>query len=158
MKRMTKGHKDSLPPPPVRVGNYELAVIHNNILYLSGQLPSLNGNIVYPGSVGFNVSTTEACSAIEIAVKNALSIAENLIDNGLNGVDRCIKMVVYVAASSNISDIPLIADRASETLIYYLGESGRAARTAIGVRVLPLNAPVEVELVLALKGTNHDAT
>lgn len=155
---MTKDYKDNLPPPPARAGNYELAVIHNNILYLSGQLPSLHGNILYPGSVGLNVSATEACSAVEIAVKNALSIAKNLIDNGLNGVDRCIKIVVYVATSSNISDIPLIADRASETLIYYLGESGRAARTAIGVRALPLNAPVEIELVLALKGTNHDAT
>lgn len=156
MKSSRSGNQHTLPSPPKAVGNYLQATIHNNVLYLSGQLPLVSGRITCPGLVGVNVSLDEAADAVEHAIKNALSIANSVIDCGLDGIEKCLKLVVYVAAHHDFSSIPSLANKGSETLVSYLGNAGLSVRTAIGVTSLPLNSPVEVDLIIALKGTTHE--
>lgn len=102
------------------------------------------------------MSLDEAADAVDHAIKNALSIANSVIDCGLDGIDKCLKLVVYVAAHHDFSDIPSLANKGSEILVSYLGNAGLSVRTAIGVRSLPLNSPVEVDLIFALKGAIHE--
>jgi enamine deaminase RidA (YjgF/YER057c/UK114 family) len=123
-----------------------------DLVYTAGQLPFVNGNLRAVGKVGTDVSVDDAVDCARIAALNGLAVVADLTGD-LDVITRIVKVVVYVASASGFTDQPLVANGASGLLREIFGEAGRYARSAVGVAVLPLDAPVEVELVVAVGST-----
>ncbi|MFF1828546.1 RidA family protein [Paenarthrobacter sp. NPDC058040] len=136
----------SLPEVSKPAGIYVPAVRSGNLVYTSGQLPIVQGVIERPGKVGSEVSVTDAKAAAELCVLNALAAIEDLV--GLDSVVRVVKVVGFVASSSDFTGQPDVVNGASKLLGEVLGDAGVHARSAVGVAALPLNACVEIELVV----------
>ena len=139
----------SLPPVAAPVAAYVPAVRFEDAVYTAGQLPLVNRTLRAVGKVGAEVSADEAVDCARIAALNALAAVVDLTGD-LDVVRRIIRVVVYVASAPGFTDQPLVANGASQLLGDIFGEAGRHARSAVGVAVLPLDAPVEVELVVSV--------
>ena len=132
---------------PTPVAAYLPATRFDDLIFTSGQLPTVDGALVATGRVGAEVSPEEAYACARTAALNGLAaVADHTGD--LDVITRVIKVVVYVASAPGFTGQPQVANGASELLFDVLGEAGRHARSAVGVASLPLNAPVEVELVV----------
>lgn len=138
-----------LPAPPQPVAAYIPAVLHQGLLYISGQLPMKNGQLSCVGKVGQDVSLEQAYAAAQVCTLNALSIVKDTVGS-LERIARVIKVGGFVASTPDFSDHPKVINGASELLGELLGEKGRHARAAVGVSALPLNAAVEIEFVIAI--------
>jgi enamine deaminase RidA (YjgF/YER057c/UK114 family) len=123
--------------PAVRTGNY---------VYVSGQLPIVNGELLATGKVGAQVDLAQAQGLARICALNALAAAASAA-GGLAAITRIVKVTGFVASASDFTDQPLVVNGASELLVEVLGDAGRHARSAVGVAVLPRDTPVEVELI-----------
>jgi enamine deaminase RidA (YjgF/YER057c/UK114 family) len=123
-----------------------------DVVYTAGQLPLVNGTLRAVGKVGADVSADEAVDCARIAALNGLAAVADLTGD-LDVIMRIVKVVVYVASVPGFTDQPLVANGASRLLGEIFGEAGRHARSAVGVAVLPLDAPVEVELVASVGST-----
>jgi enamine deaminase RidA (YjgF/YER057c/UK114 family) len=123
-----------------------------DLVYTAGQLPLLDGTLRAVGKVGSDVSVDDGVDCARIAALNGLAAVADLTGD-LDVIMRIVKVVVYVASASGFTDQPLVANGASALLKEIFGEAGRHARSAVGVAVLPLDAPVEVELVVAVGST-----
>lgn len=137
----------SIPPVTKPVAAYVPAVISGNLVFTAGQLPFVDGALPATGKVGAEVSPEEAAGYARTAVLNALAAAQSVIGS-LDRVTRVVKVVVFVASPPEFSGQPAVANGASTVLGEIFGEAGAHARSAVGVAVLPLDAPVEVELIL----------
>jgi enamine deaminase RidA (YjgF/YER057c/UK114 family) len=142
----------NLPAASAPVAAYVPAVRFEDLVYTAGQLPLLNGTLRAVGKVGTDVSVDDAVDCARIAALNGLAAVVDLTGD-LDVITRIVKVVVYVASASEFIDQPLVANGASGLLGEIFGEAGRHARSAVGVAVLPLDAPVEVELVVAVGST-----
>jgi enamine deaminase RidA (YjgF/YER057c/UK114 family) len=142
----------SLPPVPAPVAAYVPAVRFEDVVYTAGQLPLVDGTLRAVGKVGADVSVDEAVDCARIAALNALAAVVDLTGD-LDVIRRIIKVVVYVASASGFTDQPLVANGASRLLADIFGDAGRHARSAVGVAVLPLDAPVELELLVSVGST-----
>jgi enamine deaminase RidA (YjgF/YER057c/UK114 family) len=128
------------------------AVRFEDVVYTAGQLPLVDGTLRAVGKVGADVSVDEAVDCARIAALNALAAVVDLTGD-LDVIRRIIKVVVYVASASGFTDQPLVANGASRLLADIFGDAGRHARSAVGVAVLPLDAPVELELLVSVGST-----
>lgn len=137
----------ALPPVAKPVAAYVPAVVSGNHVFTSGQLPMVGGVLPALGKVGAEVSPEEAKEFARICALNALAAAESVIGS-LDRVTRVVKVVGFVASAPEFTGQPGVVNGASELLGEVFGEIGVHARSAVGVAVLPLDAPVEVELVL----------
>jgi enamine deaminase RidA (YjgF/YER057c/UK114 family) len=142
----------SLPAVPAPVAAYVPAVRFEDLVYTAGQLPLLAGTLRAVGKVGTEVTVDDAVECARIAALNGLAAVVDLTGD-LDVITRIVKVVVYVASASGFTEQPLVANGASGLLREIFGEAGRHARSAVGVAVLPLDAPVEVELVVAVGST-----
>ena len=142
----------SLPTVPAPLAAYVPAVRFEDLVYTAGQLPLVNGTLLAVGKVGAEVSVEDAAECARIAALNGLAAVADLTGD-LDVIRRVVKVVVYVAGASGFTDQPLVANGASGLLKEIFGEAGRHARSAVGVAALPLDAPVEVELVVAVGST-----
>ena len=142
----------SLPTVPAPLAAYVPAVRFEDLVYTAGQLPLVNGTLRAVGKVGAEVSVEDAAECARIAALNGLAAVADLTGD-LDVIRRVVKVVVYVASVSGFTDHPLVANGASGLLKEIFGEAGRHARSAVGVAALPLDAPVEVELVVAVGST-----
>jgi enamine deaminase RidA (YjgF/YER057c/UK114 family) len=142
----------SLPAVPAPVAAYVPAVRFEDLVYTAGQLPLLNGTLRAVGKVGTDVSVDDAVDCARIAALNGLAAVVDLTGD-LDVITRIVRVVAYVASAPEFTDQPLVANGASGLLREIFGEAGRHARSAVGVAVLPLDAPVEVELVVAVGST-----
>ena len=142
----------SLPPVPAPVAAYVPAVRFEDVVYTAGQLPLVDGTLRAVGKVGADVPVDEAVDCARIAALNALAAVVDLTGD-LDVIRRIIKVVVYVASASGFTDQPLVANGASRLLADIFGDAGRHARSAVGVAVLPLDAPVELELLVSVGST-----
>lgn len=140
----------TLPEPPRPVATYVPAVRTGNLLFVSGQLPFVDGKLQKVGKLGGNFTVDEGMAAARTATLNALAIV-NASAGSLDKVAQVVKLSVYVASASGFTDQPRVANGASELLINLFGETGRHSRVAMGAAELPLGAPVEVELVVELR-------
>lgn len=138
-----------LPPPPVPQGHYVPVVLHAGIAYVAGMTPRVNGELVNRGSVGRDLSVSDARDAAAVAASNAIAAVADAI-GGLDRVQRCLRMTVYVSCGADFIEHSKVADGASEVLRDWLGERGAVARSAVGVASLPSGAPVEIELTVAV--------
>ncbi len=139
-----------LPPPAKPLGAYVPAVRSGDLLFLSGVLPMLDGELKYRGKLGKELTVEEGYKAARLAVLNALANAKGELGS-LDKVDRVVKMVGYVASAEGFDAQPKVVNGASELLVEIFGENGRHARVAVGVNELPLNSPIELELILRIK-------
>jgi enamine deaminase RidA (YjgF/YER057c/UK114 family) len=139
----------TLPPVPAPVAAYVPAVRVADFVFTSGQVPIVDGRLRATGLVGAEVDPEEAYACARVAVLNALAaVAE--VAGGVDAIARIVKMVVYVAAAPGFTGHPQVANGASDVLGEIFGGAGEHARSAVGVASLPLGAPVEVELVVAV--------
>ncbi len=137
----------SIPAVTKPVAAYVPAVTSGNLVFTAGQLPFVEGALPATGKVGAEVSPDDAVGYARTAVLNALAAAQSVIGS-LDRVTRVVKVVVFVASPAGFTGQPAVANGASTVLGEIFGEAGAHARSAVGVAVLPLDAPVEVELIL----------
>ena len=136
----------SLPPLVKPVAAYIPAVITGNLVYTSGQLPFVDGALAATGKVGAEVSAELATSMAAQCVLNGLAAAHSVIGS-LDRITRVVKVVGFVASDPSFTGQPGVINGASNLLGEIFGEAGAHARSAVGVAVLPLDSPVEVEFV-----------
>ena len=141
------GHE--LPDVPAPAGAYVPAVRAGSLVFTAGQLPFEEGELRKTGKVGATVTLEEAQQAARRCALNALAAAAAEA-GGLERVARVVKVTGYVASAPDFNRQPEVINGASDLIGGVFGESGRHARSAVGVAVLPLDAPVEVELVAEL--------
>jgi enamine deaminase RidA (YjgF/YER057c/UK114 family) len=137
----------SVPEVAKPVAAYVPALRSGGYVYTSGQLPLRNGELIATGKVGAGVSVELAVECAQQCALNALAAVSSLV-GGLSSVVQVVKVVVYVASAPDFTGQPGVANGASELFGKVFGEAGQHARSAVGVAVLPMDAPVEVELVV----------
>lgn len=139
----------TLPPVAAPVAAYIPAIRTGNHVYTSGQLPFVNGELGVTGKVGAEVSVEDAKEAAKLCALNALAAVHSVV--GLDNVVRVVKVVGFVASAPGFNAQPLVINGASEFLGEVFGEAGRHARSAVGVSELPIDTPVEVELIVEVR-------
>lgn len=137
----------AVPEVAAPVAAYVPAVRSGNQVFTSGQLPMRGGKLMATGKVGGEVTQEEAVECARQCALNALAAIRAEIGE-LASVKRVVKVVAYVASTPDFTAQPLVANGVSELLGEVFGDIGRHARSAVGVPVLPLDAPVEVELLV----------
>ena len=146
-----------LPEPPKPIGTYLPAVRSGNILFVSGMIPKIAGQLSSPkGKVGRDLTSQEGYDAARLCVLNALAAAKTEL-GGLDRISRVIKVVGYVASAEGFADQPLVINGASDLLVDVFGDKGKHARVSVGVAELPGNVPVEVEVTFEVKGSETGA-
>ncbi len=138
-----------LPSVPNPAGSYVPATSTGSLLFTAGQLPFREGQLLYTGKVDKDVSVEEAKEAARLCALNALA-AVKAEAGSLENVHRIIKVTGYVASASGFNRQPEVINGASDFLGEVFGERGTHARSGVGVAELPLDAPVEVELIVEL--------
>lgn len=138
-----------LPRVPTPAGSYVPAIRTGNLVFTAGQVPFEEGEIRITGKVGDAVSLEEAQRAARLCALNALAAAASAA-GGLDRISRVIKVVGYVASAPGFNGQPQVVNGASDLLGEIFGENGHHARSAVGVLELPLDVPVEVELIVEL--------
>ena len=136
----------TLPAVTAPVAAYVPAVRTGNHAYTSGQLPIVDGKLRATGKVGDSVSPEEAVALARTCALNALAAAAGAA-GGLDAIKRIVKVTCFVACAPSFTGQAQVANGASALLIDVFGDSGRHARSAVGMAVLPLDSPVEVELI-----------
>jgi enamine deaminase RidA (YjgF/YER057c/UK114 family) len=139
-----------LPAVTAPLAAYVPAVRTGNIVYTAGQLPIVEGQLVAAGKVGAEVGAAEASALARTCALNALAAAAS-VAGGLSGIVRIVKLTGFVASAPGFTGQPQVVNGASELLLEVFGEAGRHARSAVGTAVLPLDAPVEVELIAEVR-------
>jgi enamine deaminase RidA (YjgF/YER057c/UK114 family) len=140
----------SLPKAPAPVAAYVPAVNCGNLVFTAGQLPVVDGKLPKEGKVGSDVSAEDAKELAQICALNALAAISLVAD--LDQIDRVVRVGGFVNCAPGFTAIPGVVNGASELFIKIFGDvNGKHARTAVGVAELPLNAPVEIELIVQLK-------
>lgn len=135
-----------LPAVAKPLASYVPAVRTGNLVYTSGQLPMQAGKLATPGKVGAEVSAQDATALARVCALNALAAVDSLV--GIDTVTQVVKVVGFVASAAGFNGQPGVVNGASELLSEVFGDRGAHARSAVGVSELPLDAPVEVELVV----------
>lgn len=136
----------SLPPVAKPLASYVPATRVGNQVWTSGQLPLVDGALPVTGKVGGAVTSEQAADAARTAVLNALAAVDAEV--GLDNVTRVLKVVGFVASDPNFVEQPAVINGASDFIGELFGEAGNHARSAVGVAVLPKDAPVEIELIV----------
>jgi enamine deaminase RidA (YjgF/YER057c/UK114 family) len=140
----------ALPQVVPPVAAYVPAVRTGNYVYVSGQVPVVDGKLQAAGKVGESVSPEEAAGLARICALNALAAAAGAA-GGLDAIKRIVKVTCFVASAPSFTGQPQVANGASELLTDVFGDSGRHARSAVGMAVLPLDSPVEVEMIVEVE-------
>jgi enamine deaminase RidA (YjgF/YER057c/UK114 family) len=136
----------TLPKVSPPLAAYVPAVLSRGYVYTAGQLPVVEGQLLATGKVGAEVGAGEASALARTCALNALAAVAS-VTGGLDAVRRIVKVTGFVASAPDFTQQAQVVNGASELLIEVFGEAGRHARSAVGMAVLPLNAPVEVELI-----------
>jgi enamine deaminase RidA (YjgF/YER057c/UK114 family) len=139
----------TLPPVVAPLAAYVPAVRSGTTVYTAGQLPLVDGQLLASGKVGAEVSAVEAAALAATCALNALAAAAS-VAGGLESIKRIVKLTGYVASAPDFTGQPQVVNGASELLLEIFGDAGRHARSAVGTAVLPLNAPVELDLIVEI--------
>jgi enamine deaminase RidA (YjgF/YER057c/UK114 family) len=137
----------SLPETAKPLAAYIPAVQTGNLVFTSGQLPMIEGSLAETGKVGGSVSPERAKELATVCALNALAAVKSVIGD-LDKIKRVVKVVGFVSSTPEFSGQPGVVNGASEFLGAVFGDKGIHARSAVGVAVLPLDAPVEIELIV----------
>ena len=141
----------TLPAVAAPLAAYVPAVVSGGFVYTSGQLPFVDGKLPATGKVGASVSADDAAAMARTCALNALAAAASAV-GGLSGIRRIVKVTGFVASAPHFTAQAHVINGASELLIEVFGEAGKHARSAVGMAVLPLDTPVELELIAEIAG------
>jgi enamine deaminase RidA (YjgF/YER057c/UK114 family) len=139
----------SLPEVAAPVAAYVSAVRTGSYVYVSGQLPWVDGKLPATGKVGAEVAADDANGYARQCALNALAAIKSVVGD-LSAVARVVKVVGFVASAPGFTEQPTVINGASELFGEVFGEAGKHARSAVGVAVLPLDTPVEVEVIVEI--------
>ena len=135
----------------VPAGSYVPYVITNNLVFISGQLPFIDGKLTIKGKVGDNVSLDDAVKMSEACAKALLSQLKAACNGNLDKVNKVVKLGGFVASAPNFTDQPKVINGASDLIVNIFGEKGKHSRFAVGVAALPLNVPVEIDGIFEIE-------
>ena len=135
----------------VPAGSYVPYVITNNLVFISWQLPFINGKLTIKGKVGDNVSLDDAVKMSEACAKALLSQLKAACNGNLDKVNKVVKLGGFVASAPNFTDQPKVINGASDLIVNIFGDKGKHARFAVGVATLPLNVPVEIDGIFEIE-------
>jgi len=130
------------------VAAYVPAIRTGNLIFTAGQLPLVNGQMVATGKVGQEVDVEQAKKLAEVCALNCLAAVETIVP--IERIFRIVRVVGYVNGTAGFTNQPAVINGASELFLNLWGDSGKHARSAVGVAELPLNAPVEIELTVEI--------
>ena len=136
-----------VPDVPLPLAAYVPGLISGNMVYTSGQLPMVNGQLAFKGRLGENASVEDGYAAAKQCACNCLGVVKALIGD-LDRVKRVVKVVGFVNSTADFEAQPKVINGASELLRAAFGEAGAHARSAVGVAALPLGAMCEVEIIV----------
>ncbi len=141
----------TLPEVGAPVGSYVPAIKTGDLVFTSGQIPMVAGKLMCTGKVGDTVTLEQAQEAVKACALNALAAAGAVI-GGIDNIDQVVRVCVYVASAVGFTDQPKVANAASDLFAGIFGDAGKHVRSAVGAVSLPLDVPVELELVVRVKG------
>lgn len=139
-----------LPEPTKPLASYVPGVIEDDWLYISGQLPLKDGQLVYKGKLGADIDLKAGYEAAKLCAINGLAVLKSLAGD-LSRVRKIVKLTGFVQSAPGFNEQPAVINGASELLGEIFGETGKHARSAVGVSELPLGAAVEIELIARIK-------
>lgn len=139
-----------VPEAPKPLAAYIPALAVNNLVFTAGQLPLVNGELKHKGKVGFNLTADEAKTAAEFCALNCLSVVKSVIGS-LDKIERIVKLTCFINSADGFTGQPAVANGASELMVKIFGDAGKHARSAVGVNELPMDAAVEVEMIVQFK-------
>lgn len=141
----------TLPAAPAPVGSYVPGVRTGNLVFTSGQLPLRDGQLIATGKVASDLSLDDAAAAARQAALNALAVAAD-VAGGIDNIARIVRVNVFVASAPGFTDQAVVANGASDLLVDIFADRGRHTRCAIGAAELPLNSPVELDMIVEVSG------
>ena len=141
-----------LPVPPKPVATYIPVVRAGDLLFLSGMIPLRDGTLIMAGKLGQEISIEQGYEAAKVCLLNALAVIRLELGT-LDHVKQVVKMVGYVASTADFVQQPAVINGASDLLVKLFGNAGRHARVAVGAAALPLNASVEIELIVQVSAS-----
>ncbi len=139
-----------LPPTPRPAANYVGAVQTGNLLFISGHGPTKDGKMAYVGKVGKDLSVEQGYEAARLVALNCLASAKRLLGD-LDRIKSVVKILGMVNCSEDFGDQPKVINGASDLLVQLFGDSGRHARSAVGMQALPFGIAVEIEMIFELE-------
>ncbi len=139
-----------LPEAPKPLAAYVPALSINDLIFTSGQLPSIKGELKFKGKIGAELDIEDGAKAAEICALNCLSVIKS-ITGSLDKIEQIVKLTAFVNSADYFTDQPKVANGASELLGKIFGSKGKHVRSAVGVNELPLNAPIEIEMIVKVK-------
>ena len=142
----------TLPAPPKPVATYVPCVQAGDLLFLSGMLPFRDGSLIMEGKLGRELTVEQGYEAAQMALLNALAVIRSHLGT-LDKIRQVVRLVGFVASAEGFVQQPMVINGASDLLAKIFGSAGRHARAAVGVAELPLNAPVEIELIIQVLST-----
>ncbi len=139
-----------IPVAPKPLAAYVTAKKVDKYVYTAGQLPVAEGKLQFEGKMGKTVSIEDGTKAAKLCAINCLSAIKS-VTSSLDDIEEIVKLTAFVASEEGFNGQPQVANGASEFVVEVFGEAGKHSRSAVGVSELPLNAPVEVEMIVKLK-------
>lgn len=139
-----------VPEAPKPLASYIPATKSGNLIFTAGQVPLVDGKLKYEGKVEGEVSLSDAQDAAKICAINCLSAVKS-ITGSLNNISKIVKVTVFVASCEGFTGQPQVANGASDFIVEVFGENGKHVRSAVGVSELPVNAPVEIEMIAEIE-------
>lgn len=140
----------TLPAAPKPLASYVPAVKVGDLVFTAGQLPVKDGNLLYKGKLGKELTEEVGKKAAQLCALNCLSVIKSEVGN-LDNIDRIVKLTVFVNSAEGFINHPQVANGASDLIKEIFSENGKHVRSAVGVAELPLNAPVEIEMIVKVK-------
>jgi enamine deaminase RidA (YjgF/YER057c/UK114 family) len=137
--------KIELPKPAAPAANYVPYTISGRLLFVAGQIPVLNGQIKYVGTVGQDLSIEDGQAAARLCALNLIAQAKAACGGNLDKVGRVLKLVGFVQCTTGFKDQPKVVNGASDLMVQVFGDLGRHARVAVGTNALPLGVAAEIE-------------
>ena len=139
-----------VPEAPKPLAAYVPALIIRDFVFTAGQIPSVKGELKFKGKVGKDITEEEGRKAAEICALNCLGAIKGVIGN-LDKIEQVVKLTAFVNSADGFTAQPKVANGASELIGKIFGDNGKHARSAVGVNELPIDAAVEIEMIVKLK-------
>ncbi len=140
----------TIPEAAAPAANYVPYTISGNQVFVSGQVPFVDGKIQYRGKVGKDFTTDEAADCARVCALNILAQVKAACDGDLDRVVRCVKLGGFVNCIDGFAEQPKVINGASDLMVDVLGDKGRHARFAVGTNALPLNVAVEIDAIFEI--------
>jgi len=137
----------ALPPANAPAGNYVPFVRTGDLLFISGQIPFVDGKPGFTGTLGADLGVEDGAAAARVCALAILAQAKEALGGDLDRVVRCVKLTGFVASTADFTDHPKVVNGASDLMVEVFGDAGRHARAAVGMAALPLGVAVEVEAI-----------